>query len=89
MKITLNLASIKRLEKMGQRKHNAFFVIKSLQTRVKKPSKLKIHFAVHGGSAVYGTKALKEKRTCCDQKGTSQAAQNKHHHAKTDVTNVK
>ena len=35
-----------------------------------KPSKLKIHFATHGGSAVCDTEALKEKRTRYDQKGT-------------------
>ena len=35
-----------------------------------KPSKLRIHFATHGGSAVCGTEPLKEKRTRYDQKGT-------------------
>ena len=35
-----------------------------------KPSKLKIHFAMHGGSAVYSTEALKKKRTRYDQKGS-------------------
>ena len=35
-----------------------------------KPSKLKIHFATHGGSAAYGIEALKTKRAHYDQKGT-------------------
>ena len=35
-----------------------------------KPSKLKILFAIHGGSAAYGIEALKTKRARYDQKGT-------------------
>ena len=35
-----------------------------------KPSKLKIHFATHGGSAAYGIEALKTKRARYDQKST-------------------
>ena len=35
-----------------------------------KPSKLKIHFATHGGSAAYRIEALKTKRACYNQKGT-------------------
>ena len=34
------------------------------------PSKLKIHFATHAGSAAYGIEALKSKQACYNQKGT-------------------
>ena len=39
-------------------------------SKLLKPSKLKIHFATHGGSAAYGVEALKTKRARYDQKGT-------------------
>ena len=69
VKITLNLASPKRLKKVGQ-KAQCILCDQVLTNLSLKPSKLKIYFTTHGGSAAYGIEALKTKRARYDQKGT-------------------
>ena len=59
----------KQVGKDGTEKAQCVFCDQVL-TNSSLPSKLKIHFATHGASAVYGTEALKEKRIRYDQKGT-------------------
>ena len=53
----------KQVGKDGTEKAQCILCDQVLTNSSFKPSKLKIHFATDGGSVVYGTEALKEKRT--------------------------
>ena len=60
----------KNIGKDGTEKAQCILCDQVLTNSSLKPSKLKIHFATHGGSAAYGIEALKIKRARYDQKGT-------------------
>ena len=60
----------KNIEKDGTEKAQCILCDQVLTNSSLKPSKLKIHFAKHGGSAAYGFEALNTKRARYDQKGT-------------------
>ena len=60
----------KIIEKDGTEKAQCILCDQVLANSSLKPSKLKIHFVTHGGSAAYGVEALKTKRAHYDQKGT-------------------
>ena len=60
----------KNIGKDGTEKAQCILCDQVLTNSSLKPSKLKIHFATHGGSAAYGIEALKTKRARYDQKGT-------------------
>ena len=51
----------KKIEKDGIEKAQCILCNQVLTNSSLKPSKLKIHFATHGGSAAYGIEALKTK----------------------------
>ena len=54
---------MEKVGKDGTEKAQCILCNQFLTNSSLKPSKLKIHFAVHDVSAVYDTEALKEKRT--------------------------
>ena len=60
----------KKIEKDGTEKAQCIICDQVLTNSSLKPSKLKIHFTTHGGSAGYGIEALKTKRVRYDQKDT-------------------
>ena len=60
----------KKIEKDGTEKAQCIFCDQVLTNSSLKSSKLKVHFATHGGSATYGIEALKTKRAHYDQKVT-------------------
>ena len=60
----LNLVSPKRLDRWNR--ESTMHSDRVPTNSSLKPSKLKIYFATHDGSAVYGAEALKEKRTRYD-----------------------
>ena len=61
---------IKNSGKDGTEKAQCILCDQILTNSSLKPSKLKIHFATHGGLAAYGIEALKTKQARYDQKGT-------------------
>ena len=61
---------IKKIEKDGTEKAPCRPCDQVLANSSLKPCQLKIHFAIHGGSAAYSIEALKTKRARYDQKGT-------------------
>ena len=56
----------KNIGKDGTEKAQCIFCNQVLTNSSLKPSKLKIHFATHGGSVAYGIEALKAKRARYD-----------------------